>query len=147
MHHVGGIESIVAQVVHHNLVGRKIYNLVGHQPHQVVSHHTQHGFAQAVLREAVGNVAYRAHGDDDVDAAVELEQTVECAVQGIGHVVDACHGARKFVPGQLVAIAHHAARRAMAIHHGGAEGDYEGACVQQMLVARGNAPVHAFEGA
>ena len=61
MQHVLGIETVVAQLVVHYLVGRKIFHhvrIVGDKP---VGGKQEHGFRQRAAVKAIFGIAYGAH--------------------------------------------------------------------------------------
>ena len=77
MHHIGGKEAVVAQLVEHNLIRWKVVAHAWALRHDAVYGKQQRGFAQLVAMGAVGKVAHRTYGERDVDVGIEFADVVD----------------------------------------------------------------------
>ena len=68
-------------------------------------------------------MAHRAHGDNDPDVRIELEQLASDVFIGFDHLLHREHFFAEFGSRHLVAVGHHASLA--FVHHGRAKGNDE----------------------
>ena len=65
MRHIGTVEPVVAQLVEHYLVGGEVIGI------QLIYSQQQRGFAKLVTMGSVGQMAYRAYGEQYREIRIE----------------------------------------------------------------------------
>ena len=144
MNHIGCIETVITQVVHHNLKGREISHKILELAHHIVYRHSQCGLAQRVHFEAIGNVTNGTHREQHAQLGVIVVQPGHHGSQSLGNFINTCQAACELMLRHLVAVAHHLASVATTIHHSGSQGNDERVALSQVVMSIGNAAVHAL---
>ena len=145
MHHVGGIEAIVTQVVNHYLKSREIIYLSLKCTHHAVNRQAQRRLAKQVGFKSVGNVSDWAYRENHVQLVVKLQQAVHHSGHNRCHLVNGCHFARKVVLRHFVAVCHHHGVLAQTVYNGCAERDDDEFALLEMCMGLRYAAVHAVE--
>ena len=117
MHHVPLIETVVAQVVHQDFVGREIAAL-GQAFRQCVRGQNQRRLAQRVLGRSVAQMTYRTDGEDRFSAGQEPGDRF---AEGFDDFACAHSPTAEHRCGQFVAIRHDPARVAQFVYPGRAQ--------------------------
>ena len=118
--HVFTIETVVAQFVVDNLVGREIHHVV-HLLCQLVGSQKQRCLRQLTAVKSVFGVADRAYGDDDTNRRINLLECGNCLTQIVGTLVNAQLALGEQPLWTLPAIVHYLARLVEDVDMVGAE--------------------------
>ena len=146
MGEVVGIETVVAQFVDNDLVGREV---VGAElPAQLVYGQKEGRFAQLVAVSAVGIVPHGTYGEEHFE--VVLLQALHQRCPGCDDFVDRGHLEAEMLRRQFVAVGHDEAVVLKLVVVGRPEGDDDLAALAEKVVCLGYhrvAGVDAFVGA
>ena len=138
VNHVGCIEPVVAQFVHHDLVGRKIggviwcvfiFLLFGVLPHDLIYRQKQCGFAQLVDMESVAFVPDGADGEEDLQVRIHIFQECDDAAPSICDFIHTETSPCEHPVALLVAVRHDLPGFVEFIDDCGSESDDERPCV------------------